>query len=116
MTNLEKELAAHEWQLVDNSGDGGDFGFYMKSLLNGKFIIGMSTGGEKPGDDFLYPAIKDNDVVSIVIMYKNDGQSLPTNPDDFMRSDSLAEWNHEMIFNDPYAAIDYVTWLEDNIK
>jgi hypothetical protein len=124
---IEQYLEANGWQFVDNSGDGGPFGYHAKVILDGKYVITMSAGGEGWKNDFLYPVhlydlaarefpdstmLMGTDVA--VGLYK---QEAPPTNDDIQESNIIAngvDW--EVLLPDVGAAVGLANWLESNLK
>lgn len=118
MSEISELLEARGWLFVDNSGDGGAFGFHMKPLFGGKYVLGISAGGKGTEDDYLYPADR-FDVGStdyLLTMYQDENKPLPVTPDEFMGAD-LADTVRDIgLFGLLQNALDVADWLEANLK
>ncbi len=89
---IEHALDAGGWMFVDNSGDGGPFGFHMKPLFGGKYVLGLSTGGKGTDNDYLYPVTLDGWAdpkmdLMVAVWQAKEGTILPITLYDFLAED-----------------------------
>lgn len=119
---LDHALDAGGWLFVDNSGDGGAFGFHMKPLHGGKYILAISTGGKGTDDDYLYPVTFTDwatpvDVMLGIYQDQHNNTPLPTTPDDFMSSDVFGTCHvTEMLFPNVGKALECAEFLASYLK